>query len=275
MKKQFRRYAKQSRRYAMDTPVDVEGSTATPEPKPVETPAPTPPREDLTALKETLAKVRIENNDSQKSLKSKVAELLAIQTKFKDINPDEYQVLVKERESLQGLAAERETIAATFAAEKSSLISSHSAAIESYELAISQLKNEIQDGNRSRMLEKEFFKVQGRPETAEDGLSYFEVFKQFAGKSFTLSEDGKSIVVVDSAKAPMMSIANPKEAMTPTEYMKSLHRHPILGNCFKLESVPNGSGVNPPSGQSKPVATRPTSAIDRLNAAKARDRGAA
>ena len=259
----------------MDTPIEVEGSTATPETKHVEAPVPTPPREDLTALKETLAKVRLESSDSQKSLKSKVAELLALQTKFKDINPDEYQVLVKERESLQGLAAERETIAATFAAEKSSLISSHSAEIESYELAIAQLKGEIQDGNRSRMLEKEFFKVQGRPETAEDGLSYFEVFKQFAGRSFTLSEDGKTIVVVDGAKAPMMSTLNPKEAMSPTEYMKSLHKHPILGNCFKLESVPNGSGVNPPSGQSKPTQARPASTLDRLNAAKARDRGAA
>ena len=259
----------------MDTPADVEGTTTAPEPKPIETPAPTPPREDLTALKETLAKVRLESSDSQKSLKSKVAELLALQTKFKDINPDEYQALVKERESLQGLAAERETIAATFAAEKSSLISSHSAEVEGYESAISHLKNEIQDGNRSRMLEKEFFKVQGRPETAEDGLSYFEVFKQFAGRSFTLAEDGKAIVVVDGKGIPMMSVANPKEAMTPTEYLKSLHRHPILGNCFKLESVPNGSGVNPPAGQSKPEATRPTSAIDRLNAAKARERGAA
>ena len=262
------------RRYSLETPIEVEGAATPPEPKPIET-APTPPREDLTALKETLAKVRLENSDYQKASKSKAAELLALQTKFKDINPEEYQVLVRERESLQGLAAEREATAATFATEKSTLLSSHSAEIEGYEATVSQLKGQIQDGNRSRMLEKEFFNIQGRPEIADDGLSYFQVFEQFAGRSFVLSEDGKAIVVVDGAGTPMKSIANPKEAMTTSEYLKGLHRHPILGNCFKLESVPNGSGVNAPTGQSKATPTRPVSTIDRLNAAKARDKGAA
>ena len=273
MQKQFRRYFK-SRRYFLETPIEVEGAATPPEPKPVET-IPTPPREDVTALKETLAKVRLESSDSQKSLKSKAAELLALQTKFKDINPDEYQALVRERESLQGLAAEREATAATFANEKSTLLSSHATEIEVYESTVAQLKSQIQDGNRSRMLEKEFFNIQGRPEIADDGLSYFQVFEQFAGRSFVLSEDGKAIVVVDSTGTPMKSVANPKEAMSPSEYLKGLHRHPILGNCFKLESVPNGSGVNAPTGQSKVTATRPVSTIDRLNAAKARDKGAA
>jgi hypothetical protein len=239
--------------------------------------SPTNQPDDLLALKSTLDKERDAHKTATKALKAKEVELKSLSEKFADINPEEYKRLLDQRETFQSLADEKESLKNSltnaFAAEKDALLGNHNTVVSGYQATIESLQLKISEGQRSRLLEKEFNGANGRTDIASDGISYFGILEQFVGKNFVLSEDGAKLAIVGPDGNAMMSIANPKEPIGVAEYLKSLHIHPVLGNCFKLENPPSGTGVNAPNIMLKgKLESKPQSLQERLVRARALDK---
>jgi hypothetical protein len=199
------------------------------------------------ALKKVVEKEREAAKNAKKEAAKLREELKAIQDKFANVDPAQYAALVKEREDLAAKQSEQERsqaeMGAKFETERLKLTESYNSKLAAMQAQTEALQQQLLSVQRSQLLEKEFIGVNGRTEIS-DGISYFKVLDNFVGNKFKLSEDGASLNVVRDDGTPMMSIEDPKQPMSPKEYLKSLHQHDVLGSCFKLESVPSGSGNN-------------------------------
>ena len=179
--------------------------------------------EDLTGLKSALSKERAEK-------KAAAAALKAIQDKFKDLNPEEYDRAIKELETTRAAAAKHAELEAEYKT-KADRIAAESTS------KINEQLSRIQELERRALIKEAFLNSGGNHVAAEDGTSYYQLFEALQGNKFAV-KDGVLLTTVKEADG---------KELTPEEYIKTLHEHSILGNCFTIAKPPGGTLPVPPS----------------------------
>jgi hypothetical protein len=228
------RYAKLISRFTLrnETPPDTEGATPPPTEK---------AQEDTTALKRALEQERLAVKAEKANIARLQAEMEALNKKFADVNPDEHKTLLQERESTKKLIAEREELQAKLNAEKESLTTKHGAEIADRDSKLTAMQERVAAMEKQSAIKEAFLNCGGNHAAAEDGTSHFQMFAALQGDRFKF-DNKNNLIVVGSDGEPMKSIEDKTKNMTPAEYIKSLHTHPILGNCFIPAIVPSGTG---------------------------------
>lgn len=248
-----------SYRLKLEEPEDVGGSVgeATPQEKPID---------DLESLKAALAKERQSIKDFKKQLHEVTGDRDAISEKFKDIDPEKYTALMEERRVLAEQKASWEKakadLEAKFESDRITLTSAHATELAELKAANEQLQAEMLGLTRSQLLRNEFIAAQGRSEDV-DGVSYFKLLNDSIGSRIKLSDDRSHLEIIGDDGNPLMSAEDKTKPMTPAEFLRSLHTHPVLGSCFELKTVPSGSGGNHATRSNVPT-TKPLSRKDRL-----------
>ncbi|MGL5060918.1 MAG: hypothetical protein ACRC62_13160, partial [Microcoleus sp.] len=188
-----------SRKLAIEIEEDIEGSTETSQPEGgVDSPEESP-EEKIKALEKALENSRNLVKLREKGFGKLKSDLEAFQEKFKDIDPQQYQALLQERENLATKQSEQERLqaelTAKFETERIKLSETYTAKVTELEQERSSLQQQILSLTRSNLLEKEFVGANGRTEIS-GGISYFQVLDQFVGGKFQLSEDSKRLIVI-------------------------------------------------------------------------------
>lgn len=224
------RYAKLISRFALrnETPADTEGTAK----------EPTPPKEDTTALKAALEKERLSNKEEKSRVAKIQADMEALQAKFADVNPDEYKTLLSEREFNAKTIAEREAFEAKVKKDSEAVTEKHKAELTDRENKLKAAQTRLLELEKQAAIKEAFLNASGNHRAAEDGVSHFQMFAALQGTRFQF-DDKNNLIVVDAAGEPMLTEGKP---VTPIEYIRSLHTHPILGNCFIPATPPSGTG---------------------------------
>ena len=190
--------------------------------------------EDLSGLKSALSKERAEKKAAATALK-------AIQDKFKDLNPEEYDRAIKELETTRAAAAKHAELEAEYKT-KADRIAAESTS------KINEQLTRIQELERRGLIKEAFLNSGGNHVAAEDGTSYYQLFEALQGNKFTV-KDGVLLTTIKGSDG---------KDLTPEEYIKTLHEHSILGNCFTIAKPPGGTGNTHEGGsgkvQSKPIS---------------------
>ena len=256
-------------RLKMEDSPETEGAIEPLEEESVETEEPkaekkkdSEPGDDLAKLKRALEKERA----ASKAAKALAAQRDTELAKFAEINPDEYKELVKERENYAKLQAERDAIEARLKQEKQTFLTKHQRELAEKEAEISNLHKQFQSLEKTTALKEIFLAEQGNPKVADDGSSHFKLFSMLEGDRFAF-DDSKNVIVLNADGTQMMSATEKDKPMTPAEYIRSLHQHPVLGACF-VADVPSGLGANHGSVKTpaKPKSYTEMSSSERIAA---------
>lgn len=218
--------------------------------------------DDLAELKAIVEKERKAARAANALAKQREAEL----ARFAEINPDEYKELVKERENYAKLQAERDAIEARLKQEKQTFLTKHQRELAEKEAEIANLHKQFESLEKTTALKEIFLAEQGNPKVADDGSSHFKLFSMLEGDRFAFDE-AKNVIVLNADGTQMMSATEKDKPMSPAEYIRSLHQHPVLGACF-VADVPSGLGANHGSVKTpaKPKSYTEMSSSERIAA---------
>jgi len=166
---------------------------------------------------QNLLKALKSEREARKSLERQQKDYENQLKRFADVNPDEWEKL--QQEASQAAAAK------AAADERTALLE------EKYgSQAAEAAQRELLDFRKRYSLEKVFFSVGGRTDSA-DGVSFFDMLANQIGNHFRLETDG-GITVVDSAGDPVLDKESGKR-INPEDYLASFKTHPIYGTFFK------------------------------------------
>lgn len=181
---------------------------------------------------QNLLKALKSERETRKLYEKEVKEKAAVLEKFQDINPEEYRQLQEE----VALAA-REKAAVE---ERTSLLEEKYGAQAAEAIKARDTANkELQEFRKRYVLEKVFFSVGGRTDSA-DGVSFFDMLANQIGGQFRLENDG-SVTVVDGAGDPILDRESGRR-ISPEDYLGQFKTHPIYGTFFKGNKG-SGAGI--------------------------------
>lgn len=187
---------------------------------------------DTAGLKSALEKERSARKDLETSLKQ-------MRETLKDVDPNKYQELLNSEKQYQ---QERERWNQKEVQIKSEAEREWRPQVEQAQATAKQFEQKYNDLLLRTHAEAAYQAAHGRTGGGDDGVTFFNSFFNNVRNQLKLATegDGVSVEVVDQSGTRLFSKDDASKPITPSEFFKQLHKHPVLGFYFEAPKAKGG-----------------------------------